>query len=463
MKKGKVISMPTSVEGQIRTRARNLPIDKCYVSNNWDEAQLATVVVSRKHVNGNVTYGIFLVDLLLKGVIECDYVFNEPQFDLIERYDDFENLFFECDYDLAHNIIYEGLIFGEENGFTPNKKFANTGIYLLEEDTDDIPEMDIPLGEDGMPVVFVTEDDDMKHEIAVLDKTVGEGNYLVYHLDDDDDDDDNDDDDDDDDDFFEKLDNENGFKLSEYMRLEKEIIKMGLDKFMEERLHLLTPSQHLALNDILYALHFRFDGAKESEEIYHLIMGDERFNPELENILGLENYEDSIQSIIDKEEDDPDASLSEMEALIAAHPDDVPLAMAQISLFNDLDMREKTGKVITDWYNRAPDNHMVRLAYAVYLMDQNRCDEIFEFFDNLPGLDAITKENVPFTSFMVANFCACYIMAWLSMDEINKAEPYYRLLLAIGSLTNHAAEAMDTISMKKKMAIVESFGDEYKK
>ena len=71
MKKGKIISMPTTVEAQIRTRARSLPIDRCFVSSDWEESKSANVIVTRKHVNGNITYGIYLVDLLLLGVQAC--------------------------------------------------------------------------------------------------------------------------------------------------------------------------------------------------------------------------------------------------------------------------------------------------------------------------------------------------------------------------------------------------------
>ena len=56
MKRGKVVSMPNSTEAQIRTRARNLPVDRCYVNDNWEDAQIANVVVTRKHTNGNISF-----------------------------------------------------------------------------------------------------------------------------------------------------------------------------------------------------------------------------------------------------------------------------------------------------------------------------------------------------------------------------------------------------------------------
>ena len=178
MKRGKVVSMPNSTETQIRTRARNLPVDRCYVNDNWEKAQIVNVVVTRKHTNGNISYGVYLVDLLLLGVKDCFYAFNQSPMELKDRLFNGAINFVECDYVLAHNIVYEGIAFADEYGFEPVKEFTRTGKYILEEDSDDIPEMDIPVGKDGVPVVSVTSDENRSYEITTLDKTAGPGNYI---------------------------------------------------------------------------------------------------------------------------------------------------------------------------------------------------------------------------------------------------------------------------------------------
>ncbi len=155
MKKGKVISMPSTLEAQIRSRARNLPVYKCYVNNDWKDSQMATVIVTRKHANDNVTYACYLVDLMLLGVKDCFYEFNVT----LQCLDDLllsrmDEKFIECKYALAHNIVYGAIAFAEDYGFAPYSAFSKTGKYVLEEDTDDIPIMDIPLGDNGQPVVF---------------------------------------------------------------------------------------------------------------------------------------------------------------------------------------------------------------------------------------------------------------------------------------------------------------------
>jgi tetrahydromethanopterin S-methyltransferase subunit G len=174
-----------TIEGQIRSRARNLPIDRCFVSSDWDESKSANVIISRKHANGKITFGLYLVDLLLLGVTDCSYAFNEAPSELENLLDDIDDKLEECEYELVHNIIYESVAFALENGFDPVKTFTKTGEYILEKDIDDFPQIDIPLGSLGVPVVVVSPDNDRKREIAILEKTIGNDNFIICHVDED--------------------------------------------------------------------------------------------------------------------------------------------------------------------------------------------------------------------------------------------------------------------------------------
>jgi hypothetical protein len=139
----------------ILTRARSLPLYKCLINNNWKEAQMATIVVTRKHSNGNLTGGFYLVDMLALGVKDTQYHFNEKEADFFSRID--EDVFEEVSYPLAHNIIFGALAFADEHGFKPHKDFAITE-YILEEDTDDIELIEMDFGIDGKPA-FITADE----------------------------------------------------------------------------------------------------------------------------------------------------------------------------------------------------------------------------------------------------------------------------------------------------------------
>ena len=78
-KTGKVVQMHQSPENYIRTRARNLPIHECLITEEWEKAGMASVLIARKHSNGNITLGFYLVDIYCLGVKDTFYQFNIPE------------------------------------------------------------------------------------------------------------------------------------------------------------------------------------------------------------------------------------------------------------------------------------------------------------------------------------------------------------------------------------------------
>lgn len=193
-----------SPEKYITTKARSLPIYKCYVTSNWEESQVVTVVVMRQHVNGNVTAGMYLVDLLCLGVKDTFYAFNIDRKEAEERFVDplFEAE--EAEYNLAHNLVYAAHDFALEFDIKPHKDF-NITKYILEEDTDKIPVIEIPVGdENGNPSLVVDSSYNYGPVLQKLKQNAGEGNYTFVLQDDVDEEDfDEDDEDVDDEDFDE--------------------------------------------------------------------------------------------------------------------------------------------------------------------------------------------------------------------------------------------------------------------
>jgi len=138
-----------SPENYIKTRVRKLPIASCYINGDWKECGLANVFVLRKHSNGNVTVGVFLVDLYARGTKDTVYKFNIPMKEFQDLADtSHEGQVIPVTYALAHNIIYGANEFAEENGFKISKTF-NLTQNILEEDTEDIEFIDIEFGKDG--------------------------------------------------------------------------------------------------------------------------------------------------------------------------------------------------------------------------------------------------------------------------------------------------------------------------
>ena len=143
-----------SPENYIKTKARTLPLGKCYINRGWKEAGMGSIFVTRKHITGNLTYGSYLVDLYALGTKNTMYDFNKTQksFDAIinDPRADYE----EIEYNLAHNIIYGANKYAVANGFKIHKDFEKLTEYILEVNVESIPFIDIEFGKDGKPLVI---------------------------------------------------------------------------------------------------------------------------------------------------------------------------------------------------------------------------------------------------------------------------------------------------------------------
>lgn len=180
-KKGKVVQM-LSPENYIRQRARNLPVHECFITNGWEEDKKASIVISRKHTNGNFTVGFYLVDLLCLGVKDAHFKFNIPAYEykeLLEYMHESIDLK-PVDYTLAHNVIFAGLEFADDYGFKPCKDFSSTMQYFLDEDNDAVELLEIDCGYHGQPMYVrgpFDTDAEVKRILAQLEKTAGPGNF----------------------------------------------------------------------------------------------------------------------------------------------------------------------------------------------------------------------------------------------------------------------------------------------
>jgi len=159
----------------IQTRARTLPIYKCYVNKDWVENNMANVFVMRRHVNGHLTVGVYLVDLLCLGIKDTFFMFNEDEDEVMDQVD--PRLFMEIGYLLAHNIVFAGHDFAMDFDIHPVKEFSITR-FILEEDTDAIPLIEIQTGDlTGKPHLMVDTLGQYSDALAKLKKHAGEGGY----------------------------------------------------------------------------------------------------------------------------------------------------------------------------------------------------------------------------------------------------------------------------------------------
>lgn len=180
--KGNVIRMLTP-ENYIRQKARSLPVYECWVNTGWEEAQIVTLIVARQHSNGNITAGLYLVDLGCLGIKDTFWYFNVPISEYrkeLERLTEMNEGIEKIDYVLAHNIVFAGIEFAEEYDFKPHRDFTSVTRYILAEDNEDIPVIEIDCGMEGLPFYMRGPNDSAAKAsqiIAQLERVAGHGNY----------------------------------------------------------------------------------------------------------------------------------------------------------------------------------------------------------------------------------------------------------------------------------------------
>ncbi|MGV3641563.1 MAG: tetratricopeptide repeat protein [Adhaeribacter sp.] len=162
-------------------RARHLPIYKCWITKDWQEAGMAIIFVVRKHANGHVTVGEYLVDTFCTGVKDTVSLFNVPEFEFVQVKQAYPQEFVECSYELAHNIIYGAIAFAQDYGIAPHPGF-NLTRYLLEEDTEDIPLIELAFGKDGKPLLVLSPNPRNAYFQRQLQQHAAEGEYDILRL-----------------------------------------------------------------------------------------------------------------------------------------------------------------------------------------------------------------------------------------------------------------------------------------
>ena len=135
----------------VRTKARQLPIYKCYVNDYWLNTGLTMVIIARQHKTGNFTLGYYYADTYYRGLFNSGTYFNYTQKELdyyvslLVSHSKDKHMVVEIDYSLAHNIIYGALDLAKKNGFEQCKNFE-TAKYILEDNDGKVEYIDVGFG-----------------------------------------------------------------------------------------------------------------------------------------------------------------------------------------------------------------------------------------------------------------------------------------------------------------------------
>lgn len=185
-KKNKQPQQLLSPEQFIKQKARNLPVETCYISSDIQEYGEGHITIVRRHPNDKFTVGIFLVDIFCLGVKDsfCKVRLNKFEYEeLMVRMENEKPK--KISYEEAHNWIYGAIAFAEEAGIAPHKSFT-LSQYMLEEDTEDIPLIEYEFGKDGQHYLVAMNKMELSKYLPILEKNLG-GDFKYIVQDDDDD------------------------------------------------------------------------------------------------------------------------------------------------------------------------------------------------------------------------------------------------------------------------------------
>ena len=172
-------------ERLIRERMRGLEVGRCFVSDGIDEGGFALVIVSRRHTGGHVSFCVYMIDTLCLGLRDATWTVRGSEEDLGHYSTLFDDVpMHECDYVEAHNWIYGAIAWAEEAGIDPPRRW-NLAQYFLAEDTDDVPLLDLPFGQDGKHFLLAKDTDELNRYLPLLQENLGDD--FDYSVEEDDD------------------------------------------------------------------------------------------------------------------------------------------------------------------------------------------------------------------------------------------------------------------------------------
>ena len=161
-------------------QARSYPIENCWVQEDWQESGLAVVCVARRQPDGNIVFGVYMVDCYCLGV--KDAYFNVDILPSVFQREFLPKIFssagtpIDLSPDLAHEIVYGAVEYAKQFGFRPHADFKRAQLVL------DPPEAHprtgaVTFGKDGKPFYVSGPHDNVDAIMRQLARATGEGNF----------------------------------------------------------------------------------------------------------------------------------------------------------------------------------------------------------------------------------------------------------------------------------------------
>ena len=183
-KSGKRLSKgkATSEKGLLR-QSRTWPLLECLISAEWqDPKQLTQICVARQSPSGDIAVGSFLLDKACLGakngygrIFTSKRQYKKELRNPLMKSQEMTT----CDVDMAAKIIDEAINYAQSIGFKPHKDTKQAFLVLGDTHPEKYADLEVPVGgEDGKPFFVAGPYDDVNRITRILNRKVGEGNYL---------------------------------------------------------------------------------------------------------------------------------------------------------------------------------------------------------------------------------------------------------------------------------------------
>lgn len=158
-------------DGELARRAVEFPLDKCFISRDWEERGLAQILVARHLPDGTSLVGVYLVDVLCLGVKDT-FVTRLKHDEVRPFLNSCPDSLQEIAYEDARSVLMGAVEFAKGFGFAPGEGWSTFG-RIVESDRTFVQKFDF--GKDGQPFYIQGPHDDAQRIMKQLMPLVKEG------------------------------------------------------------------------------------------------------------------------------------------------------------------------------------------------------------------------------------------------------------------------------------------------
>lgn len=163
------------------------PIHECWMSTTIFENGMGHVVISRRLVNGDIAFGVFLLDVYCLGVKDCFLsIKSESEYDDFRRLNQDKYIIQTIHQTCARKIIEGAVDYANNLGFKPHADFKRDKLILGDIDHTLCP-TSFEYGKDGKPFYISGPNDSLERQQQIIKQLqklqAGGYNFMAGNLD----------------------------------------------------------------------------------------------------------------------------------------------------------------------------------------------------------------------------------------------------------------------------------------